>query len=119
MTDEAPIPLPRLIGLVWGRLMMQERYQSAAFVALLAYFLSREEHDDELESGSMPLLLKAIDELRGAQDERPGSSSAELLACSFCGRGEPEVRLAAGARAFICDACVSTLSETFSADPSS
>lgn len=118
MTDETPIPLPRLISMVWGRLMMQQRYQSAAFVALLAHFLSREQSDEELETGSMPLLLKSIDELRGAPDERATSPGAGPMACSFCGRGQPEVRLAAGARAFICDSCVSTLNETFSANPS-
>jgi len=34
------------------------------------------------------------------------------------GRREPEVRLVAGARAFICDSCIATLDETFSASPS-
>jgi hypothetical protein len=40
-------------------------------------------------------------------------SDVAQRACSFCDRREPEIRLAAGAKGFICDACVSTLAEVF------
>jgi ClpX C4-type zinc finger len=113
VTDMPPLDLPRLIGLVWGELMKQQRFQSAALVTLLAYLLSREQEDEELAAGWQPLLLKAIDELRA----KPKAAGADKPACSFCGRAEPEVRLGAGAGAFICDGCVATFSEVFGTKP--
>lgn len=117
MTDSPRPDLPRLLVSVWGELMMQKRFQSAALVALLGYFLSREQANEELETGSMPLMFKAVEELRDELHPHAKSAADEQPACSFCGRGEPEVRLAAGARAFICDACVATLTEVFGTKP--
>jgi hypothetical protein len=92
--------------------MKQQRFQSAALVALLGSLLSREQFNEELAAGWQPLLLKAVDELRA----EPKAAGADKPACSFCGRAEPEVRLGAGA--FICDACVATFSEIFGTKPS-
>jgi hypothetical protein len=111
--DIPSLELPRLSSMVWGELMKQQRFQSAALVTLLAYLLSREQFDEELAAGWLPLMLKAVDELRGeskaADDDKP--------AFSFCGRGEPEVRLGAGAGVFICDSCVATFCEIFETKP--
>jgi RNA polymerase-binding transcription factor DksA len=43
----------------------------------------------------------------------PEHHQAERDRCSFCGRQTPEVRLAAGPEAFICNECASTLSDVF------
>jgi len=115
MPDTPPLELPRLIAMAWGERMKQQRFQSAALVALLGYLLSREQANEELEAGWMPLMLTAVDELRGEPHQQ--AAGDDKPACSFCGRGEPEVRLAAGARAFICDACVSTFSDVFGTKP--
>jgi len=114
MPDTPSLELPRLIAMAWGELMKQQRFQSAALMALLAYLLSREQADEELEAGWMPLMLTAVDELRGTQ---PEPAAADDKACSFCFRREREVRLAAGARVFICDGCVATFSEIFETKP--
>ncbi len=113
MSEYQPMEISKLISLLWGKLMMETRYQSAMLAALLGYVVSREQGDDELANGSMSLMFKAVDELRNQSGKGSTRGDVEKAACSFCGRSEPEVRLAAGARGFICDSCVATLNEAF------
>jgi len=51
MPDTPSLELPRLIAMAWGERMKQQRFQSAALVALLGYLLSREQANEELEAG--------------------------------------------------------------------
>jgi hypothetical protein len=104
-------PKGTLVALIWGKLMMEKHYHGAALASLLGVFVSRNKDDKEFESGSFQLLFKAVDELRNENQKNVPLTTAP--ACSFCGRSEPDVRLAGGAHGFICDACVNTLSDVF------
>jgi hypothetical protein len=44
----------------------------------------------------------------------PADDPANKHECSFCGRGPPDVRLAAGPNVFICDGCVTMAKDVFS-----
>jgi len=115
MTEQELSDFPKLISLIWGRLMMKKHYDGAALAAMLGIFIAREEGNQELADGSTSLMLKAVDELREEGSGTSAPSSAKP-ACSFCGRSEPDIHLAAGARAFICNSCVATLKEVFDAE---
>ena len=113
MTDDQPMQLDQLLALTWGKLMMQKQYPAAASVAILSYFLAREGQDENRRRGSLSILFKSIEELRSAEgggETGPGKLSAS---CSFCGRCEPEVKLAAGVDSFICNSCVETFHDLF------
>ena len=54
--------------------------------------------------------------------DEPESNTAPLpprreVACSFCGETEPDVRIMAGARAFICDKCARLIAKFFDENP--
>jgi hypothetical protein len=106
--------LEQLLSLTWGELMMQKRFAGAAGIAILSYFLAQEEKDEDRRRLSLSILLKSIEELKLEQPQI--ETEKRDPSCSFCGRSEPEVRLAAGPDAFICDGCVSTLNEIFGKD---
>jgi hypothetical protein len=63
MADEDIPNVEKLITLLWGRLMLEKRYSSAASVALLGYRLGEEKQDEELKAGALSLITKAMDEL--------------------------------------------------------
>jgi len=84
-----------------------ERYHEALLGGLSAYLFFREKGEKALEKGMLLYLRRAIDALSADHE------------CSFCGRREPDVRLAAGAKGFICDACVLLLSDLFHPKPGS
>jgi hypothetical protein len=114
MADGERIELPRLILTLWGRLMMEKRFHAAAMAGLLGHLVSHETGDKDLEAGATDWITKAMDELRA---ERSGDQAAKgQPACSFCGRSEPEVRLAAGPGVFICDSCVGSLNQLFTSE---
>lgn len=104
MTDEEPLRIPKIISLLWGRLMMAKQYEAATLVGLLAHFLHAETKDPELKGG-LSLAISAIDEIK--EREAGGTTSGEEV-CSFCGGKRPEVRLVGGAKGFICKACAET-----------
>lgn len=117
MTKSEQPELQTLFSLLWGHLMMQKRFHHAAMTSFLAHVVGRETGDPELERGALSQVYKAIDELRETSRASSTSSKPPEALCSFCGRGEPEVRLVAGANAFICDSCAKTVAEVFEGHP--
>lgn len=113
MTTEQPIDLKQALGLVWGKLMMERSYQNALMAALLGHVIAQEKGDDGLKNNSLGMITKAAEELKAQAEPQPHTVAA-APACAFCGKAQPEVRLAAGPNVFICDGCVATLSEAFS-----
>jgi RNA polymerase-binding transcription factor DksA len=99
---------PRKISIALTAIGMkayQERRGHDAFLhGVASYIVFRELKDDESE-------YVALASIKGAVDLLLPTDEGDQ--CSFCGRKPPEVRLAAGPSAFICDSCVATLSETF------
>lgn len=110
MAEFTPINIGRHLAEVWGKLMMQKQFNNALLTGVLGYLVSLESDDTELKVGATSWISKTMEELQGGG---PGNTPASGPACSFCGRGEPEVRLAAGAKAFVCDSCVGALSKVF------
>lgn len=62
MHDDSP-DVGKLITLLWGRLTFEKRSSSAASVGLLGYRLGEEQEDEELKSGALSLVAKAMEEL--------------------------------------------------------
>src|SRR5713101_2668130 len=100
------------LSLEWENALNEKRPRDVILSGVVAYILFREKGDQTLQHATLTCVRKAIDDLlrEDAAGEHPHTPQN---LCSFCGRGEPAVRLAAGARGFICDSCVATLSEFF------
>ncbi|HMK79658.1 MAG TPA: ClpX C4-type zinc finger protein [Xanthobacteraceae bacterium] len=94
----------------WEVAISAGRQRDVLLSGVLAYQFFRQSKDAPFEGAVLVYLKKAIDDL--VEKVIPECAKA-TPACSFCGRGEPEVRLAAGARAFICNSCVATLGDVF------
>jgi hypothetical protein len=92
-----------------------ERHHEAILASLLGYLLFRERNDWRYEKASLICLQSAVEGRLKEFGDQPVQSGGDQKACSFCLRGQPEVRLAAGPDCFICDVCVATLSEVFGA----
>jgi hypothetical protein len=96
----------------WETAINEKRQRDVILSGLAAYHLFHEKNDSARESATLLYVRQAIDDLlkdRFGERQIPSAQRA----CSFCACSEPEVRLAAGANVFICDVCVSTLSEVF------
>ena len=95
----------------WETAIAEGRPREVIPSALTAYFLFRERKEEAHELATLIYTRSAIDsvlEMMGQSIPKPAT-----LTCSFCYRTEPDVRLAAGPNVFICDSCVSTLSDVF------
>jgi hypothetical protein len=101
--DESDLPdvVDKLL-FMWGKATKEKRFHDALALAYANYIIAREMKDD---GSSLTLMKAAIDSLLPADDP------ANRNECSFCGRARPDVRLAAGPNVFICDKCVTMLSE--------
>ena len=110
----------QVVGAGLEKALRDKRYHEVLLGGLSTYLFFREKEEKFFENAMLAYLRVAIDRLLAEGD--PGQS--DLMGkghheCSFCGRGEPDVRLAAGAKGFICDACVLLLSDLFHPKPSS
>lgn len=96
----------------WETALNERRPQDVVFGGILAYLFFQDAADQNRKMASLVYLREAIDDLLGDVAGRK-NPIATKPGCSFCGQGEPEVRLAAGANGFICDSCVRNLGEVF------
>jgi hypothetical protein len=108
MQKESSLEVFRIASDAWQQFMDREQLHSAVVTGISAYLSLREMEAGQLAEGALGLIHVAIDAIT-----RIDGDQREKVACSFCGRGEPEVRLAAGPKAFICDSCVNDLSNVF------
>jgi hypothetical protein len=113
MADLTGNDIVKLLLPAWRRAMDEGRHRDGVLTAILGYFVLRERKDDTYDKMPLYWMQKAtfliLEEFHNAFKE------ANKGNCSFCGRTEPDVRLAAGPSAFICDSCVATLGEVFKA----
>jgi hypothetical protein len=95
---------------LWAQASHENNHREALLHAITGYLVFRGLEDADaflgpIESASMELLKPHLEEAKRATGEK--------AACSFCGRGEPEVKLGAGPGVFICNSCVNAFSEIF------
>ena len=101
--------------ILWARLGLEEHLEAALSLALLARSLATETKDERLKQlADTWLTIGAQDWLKRSSGQRV--DNALRPQCSFCGREEPDVKLATGASGFICNSCVATLHKAFASD---
>jgi len=113
MTDRDSKSIPdmlthEMLTPIWMKAFEERRDEDALLLALVGYIISREKYSRDEQIAALLALRAVIDKLA------PKAEAEER--CSFCGRRPPLVRIAAGPGAFICDSCVSTLSDVFNDD---
>ena len=100
------------LTLAWETALNEKRPRDVIDSGLLAYHFFRDKGDFACEHASLMFVRTAIEDiLANAFPDRKTDQTQP--ACSFCGRSEPQVRLVAGANGFICDSCVSLVSDVF------
>lgn len=97
--------LPELLMSVWMGAFEQKRFHDALMEGFASYLVSREIKNEEAERTALVAIRGAVESLL--------PSNGQEQECSFCARRPPEVRLAAGPYAFICNSCVETLNDVF------
>jgi hypothetical protein len=103
---------------IWGQALQDKRYHDALLVGLCGYLFCHDRNDKALETVALSWIRKASEPIQQqARDTREQGRKKQNI-CSFCSRGEPEVKLAAGPAAFICDSCVKMLSKVFKSQKS-
>jgi len=100
-----------IVSDIWQSRIDDGDFHQAVLVGMSGYVLLRAQNikdGEKLSAGALNLVHVAI-ELSRRSAEEPGDE----LSCSFCGQREPDVKLAAGSNAHICNACVETLGDVF------
>lgn len=118
MTDRVSDEAFRIFSDLWEASMNAGQHLEAVRAGV-STFLIANGRDERIANGALNLMLVAISahyglkppELSGGPAENPESG------CSFCGRKQSEVRLAAGPSAHICEECVRQLGDVFVNDP--
>ena len=108
METERAFELFRIASNTWQEFMDADQFHSAITCGFSAYLILREKDDERLADGALGLVRVAIQAALHMNEDED-----ERISCSYCGRGKPEVQLAAGAKAFICGSCVKDLSDFF------
>lgn len=100
--------LAKLCESAWMRAIEEKRYREALHIGLSAYLIARDRADQDAELAALTQIKSAVDAMLPAE-AREG--------CSFCGRREEGLRLAAGPDVMICEHCVRDLQEVFAQPP--
>lgn len=96
----------------WETALKEKRPRDVIVSGILGYLFFRDNGNFTYEHASLVTVRKAIDDV--LVEALPGQTAGRSEpVCSFCGRGEPQVPLVAGAKGFICDSCVSLVSDVF------
>jgi len=97
----------------WVEASETKRYHEALLYAIVSYLLSREYKDAQAEHNAITMMNSGCVHIVEALLEKRKEARKGQTACSFCGKTEPDITLAAGPHAFICNECVATFSEVF------
>lgn len=96
---------------MWAQKAEAKDHHNALIYAFLGYMMSKGAQDEDSAMGFIgPIEAACFDLLEPLLEKRKAMLKDEVM-CSFCNRREPEVKLAAGPDAFICDGCVKMLAE--------
>ena len=96
---------------VWQKHLDKNDFDGAIGVAVEAYAHYRGVPDEERAKDCLSLIAVAASAQLRSADQSTANPS-----CSFCGKGEDEVRIFAGPRAYICSECVNLLHGTLSTE---
>jgi RNA polymerase-binding transcription factor DksA len=96
----------QILTSIWMKAFEEERFHDALLCGFANFLISAELKDQEYEKTFLLSMRATIERLL------PEHDPTKKERCSFCGRQTPDVRLAAGPEAFICNECVSMLSKT-------
>jgi hypothetical protein len=100
-----------IVSDIWQSRIDDGDFHEAVLVGMSGYVLLRAQNTkdgEKLSAGALNLVHVAIE-----LSQRSAGESGNELSCSFCGQREPDVKLAAGPDAHICNACVEKLSGVF------
>ncbi|MDQ7247296.1 ClpX C4-type zinc finger protein [Dongia sedimenti] len=107
MTDSKSDEL-QMFAESWQRAINAKDWDSAVLTGISAYLYFSSKGEKRLKEGSVGLITSAFE----LQHRREGSASEKR--CSFCNKDDSQVRLGAGASAYICEECVQMFSGIFS-----
>jgi hypothetical protein len=103
----------RVCSDLWQEAIDRKDFHAAVAAGISAYLVLHRRNEDQLAKGALSLMHVAID---GIMDSH--RTVRDEMACSFCGRSGPDVRLGAAPDACICSECVAALDQAFN-DPHS
>ena len=109
-------PLYEKIASLHALLLSENHFVEAISLGVIAHNIAKETKDHMLEELAQMWLSTPLSLWKGDDSASQRDPAGSEPVCSFCGRKPPAVRLAAGAKAFICDSCVQTLGEAFNRD---
>jgi ClpX C4-type zinc finger len=98
---------------LWGHALQAKKFHDALIIGLLGYVFFHEHKDKSLETVALMQIMRACESILSKRQEARKKNTKKGNTCSFCGRSEPEVHLAAGISGFICDSCVEMLHGVF------
>ena len=90
----------------------RDRYDECLVNACGVFLRTRADRDSRLNKAALQFIIQCAAKL-AAENERRQAASLKI-ACSFCGRSAPAVRLGAGPAVFICNECVAIFHDVFS-----
>ncbi|MEQ9246710.1 MAG: ClpX C4-type zinc finger protein [Nitratireductor sp.] len=92
--------------------MRQKQFGNAMITSVLTYLLAESMGEEQLKNGAISWLKLSL----SAKDSKYTSQSESELSCSFCGKQQPEVKLAAGSGGIICNMCAKNFTAIFEKD---
>ena len=98
--------MQQILTSIWMKAFEEKRFHEALLCGVANYLIASELKDQEYKETFLLSVRGTIEHLLSEHDPKKDR-------CSFCGRQAPDVRLAAGPEVFICNVCVSMLSEMF------
>ena len=113
MNDSQLKTLMEAVSECCGQAILEKRYRESILVGALGYILFNESGHQTFAQATLGFVSDAIALSAGQPAASQIHRKSSEPSCSFCGRRDPQVKLAAGPDAFICDSCVATLSKTF------
>jgi predicted SprT family Zn-dependent metalloprotease len=110
MDEKQASELFNILRSLWVDASRREDWHFIIVTGLFAYnvFVSADRTEDA--NITIDLMLPAIDSLREKHATELARNSTANMTCSFCGKAPPNVRLGAGASAYICNECVGKFS---------
>lgn len=95
----------------WQLAINQKEWDNAISLGISGYHYFNSRKIERSKQAALGLIHAAFEIQNRIEDPKQERNS-----CSFCGKTETEVRLGAGASAFICEECVQMFSRIFSND---
>ncbi len=87
---------------------LEENYYQCLVSACELLMRLKDDRGSRLNNAALHFIY--VSALHLKNDADAGDEGKDKVACSFCGKSSPEVRLGAGPSAFICNECVGAFS---------